>query len=212
MNGATPARIGPNAITQVAGALERVLGAAPASTLLESAGLGAYVQDPPQQMVDEREVIALHSTLRARLSTQQAGLIAQAAGVATGDYLLAHRIPSAAQLVLRMLPARLASRALLAAITRHAWTFAGSGRFTATPGLPVVLTIEDCPICRGAALATPACRYYAATFTRLYQQLVHPRAVARETQCIATGGAACRFEIDWRATHRALRAPVPPRR
>ena len=49
----------------------------------------------------------------------------------TGDYLLAHRIPKPVQALLKRLPAPLAARVLLAAITRHAWTFAGSGRFEA---------------------------------------------------------------------------------
>jgi divinyl protochlorophyllide a 8-vinyl-reductase len=150
-------------------------------------------------MVDEREVIALHAAVRRRLTPQAARGVAHAAGLATADYLLEHRIPGAAQLVLRALPAPLASRLLLAAITRHAWTFAGSARFTAHSGHPVLLRLEGCPICRGAQSAAPLCEYYAATFTRLYSSLVHPRAEARETACMATGAAACEFRIEWRA-------------
>jgi divinyl protochlorophyllide a 8-vinyl-reductase len=196
--GAAAGRIGPNAIIQVAGALEQRLGSGAAREFLLAAGLAGYADAPPRQMVDEREVIALHSAVRARLAPQAARGVAQEAGLATGDYLLAHRIPRAAQFVLRALPAPRAGRLLLAAITRHAWTFAGSARFTARAGHPVLIKLEDCPICRGAQSGGPLCEYYAATFTRLFSRLVHPGAVARETECMAAGAPACRFEITWR--------------
>jgi divinyl protochlorophyllide a 8-vinyl-reductase len=125
--------------------------------------------------------------------------VAIEAGAATGDYLFAHRIPRLAQRLLRVLPAPLASRVLLKAITRHAWTFAGSGHFAARAGHPVIITIGDCAICRGARAAAPCCDCYSATFTRLFAELVHPHATAREVECIAAGAAACRFEISWRS-------------
>ena len=195
--GPRAARIGPNAISQVARALEGVLGEAAARDLLGRAGLGRYADHPPCRMVEEGEVIALHTAVRARLEPKAARGVARAAGLATGDYLLAHRIPRPAQIVLRTLPAGLASRLLLAAIARHAWTFAGSGHFEARGARPVLISIADCPICRGALAAQPLCDYYAATFTRLYARLVHPGARARETECMAAGAPACRFSIDW---------------
>ena len=194
--GAGVARIGPNAITQVAAALEQRLGSGASREFLCSAGLGAYVTEPPWQMVEEREVIALHSAVRARLTPQAARGIAHAAGLATGDYLLAHRIPRTAQFVLRALPAPLASRLLLAAITRHAWTFAGSARFSARGGRRTLIRLENCPICRGAQSPAPLCEYYAATFTRLFSRLVHPRARATETACIAAGAPAGRLRAN----------------
>jgi divinyl protochlorophyllide a 8-vinyl-reductase len=173
------------------------VGRDPAGQLLRVVGIGAYIEAPPQHMVDEREVIALHAAVRESLPPGTARGIAIEAGLATGDYLLAHRIPAVAGFVLRLLPAELASRALLAAITRHSWTFAGSGRFMAQAGRPVVITIENCPICRGAHASTTVCEYYAATFERLFTRLVHARARVRETACVAAGATACRFEIDW---------------
>lgn len=191
------ARIGPNAIIQVTEALSARVGRASARELLHSVGLSAYADDPPSQMVDEGEVIALHAAVRERLAPEPAREVARAAGAATGDYLLTHRIPPVAQALLRVLPAGLSSRLLIAAIRRHAWTFAGSGNFQATAGTPVVITIACCPICRGAHAAAPVCDYYCATFARLFQRLVHVRARARETACIAGGAGACRFELDW---------------
>lgn len=193
------ARIGPNAITQLAFAVEDRLGGEATRRLFAGAGLDAYLDDPPHGMVEEGEVIALHSTLRASVAPDAAQAIARAAGLATARYLLENRIPRAARRVLRALPAALASRALLAAIARHAWTFAGSARFSAVPGHPVRVALEDCPICRGERSAVPLCDYYGATFEGLFAHLVHPAARARETACCACGAPECVFEISWRS-------------
>jgi divinyl protochlorophyllide a 8-vinyl-reductase len=191
------ARIGPNAILQVTEALTAACGPARTLELYEDAGLAAYLGEPPTGMVDEREVMRLHAVLRSRLPDVEQRRVAWQAGTATGDYLLAHRIPGAVQRVLKVLPAWLSSRVLLAAIGRHAWTFAGSGTFSARAGRPVVVSIVDCPLCRGARSAAPLCDYYAATFERLYRVLVAPAAVVTETSCSARGDDACRFSIAW---------------
>jgi divinyl protochlorophyllide a 8-vinyl-reductase len=99
--------------------------------------------------------------------------------------------------VLQVLPSSLASRVLLAAIGRHAWTFAGSGTFSARAGRPVVVTIADCPLCRGVRAEQPLCDYYAATFQQLFRVLVARDAVATETACSACGDGECRFSIAW---------------
>lgn len=190
-------RIGPNAITRVGEVLQRRLGAATASRLYAAAGLANYLAEPPCAMVDEAEARRLHVQLRSALGDRLAADVAREAGVATAEYLLAHRIPKAVQVVLKALPAALASRVLLKAITRHAWTFAGSGRFEAAPGRPCVLTIRDNPLCRGQASEHPVCDYYAATFEHLFRRLVHRDASVAETHCEARGDDACRFELRW---------------
>jgi divinyl protochlorophyllide a 8-vinyl-reductase len=193
-------RIGPNAITRVAEALLPQLGASGTRALFAHAGLAAYVDAPPQAMVDEAEVIALHATLRADLGEARARRVAADAGRRTAAYLLAHRIPRPAQALLKVLPARLAAVVLLRAIGGHAWTFAGSGRFSARaggPGRPVVLQIEHNPLCRGLRTEAPACDFYSAVFQRLFEVLVHPRAQVVETACEARGDPACRFEVRW---------------
>lgn len=195
----TSARIGPNAIIQMAEALADVVGEPERRRLFELAGLGPYLSGMPEAMVDEREVTRLHRVLRAELGEARAGEASIDAGRRTGDYILANRIPRAVQRVLRLLPPALASRLLLRAIARHAWTFAGSGVFRAEPGHPVRLSVRDCPICRGDRVQTFACAYYAATFERLFVELVSPASRARETACEALGAPACVFEIRWRA-------------
>jgi divinyl protochlorophyllide a 8-vinyl-reductase len=202
VNAVTPGHaglIGPNAITRVAQVLPAWRGTAFTEALFDRAGLRALWQRPPQDMVPEAQVRALHHALRAALPAEEAAAVSRAAGRATADYLLGHRIPRPVQRLLRLLPAPLAARVLLAAITRHAWTFAGSGRFSAAvPGLRLaVLEIRDNPLCRGLYADVPACDYYAATFERLFQVLVHRGATVHETACEACGDEACRFELRW---------------
>lgn len=190
-------RIGPNAITRVAEVLPPHVGSAATWALFDSVGLVRHLRQPPQDMVDEEEVRQLHGALRAQLGCERAAAVARDAGLRTADYLLAQRIPRPVQAVLKRLPAALAARVLLAAITRHAWTFAGSGHFQARAGSPVVLIIRDNPMCRGVHADAPACDYYAAVFQRLFQVLVHPRSRVHEVACEACGDAECRFEIRW---------------
>jgi divinyl protochlorophyllide a 8-vinyl-reductase len=197
MTTATAGHIGPNAITRVAEAL----GPARARQVFRRAGLAAYLEAPPQAMVDEREVTALHVALRTDLGEAEARRVAADAGRRTAAYLLAHRIPAPAQVLLRALPAGLAARVLLKAIVGHAWTFAGSGRFsvrvTADRARRVVLTIADNPLCRSVCSAEPCCDYYRAVFDVLFRALVHRGASVEETACEACGDPACVFEIRW---------------
>ncbi len=190
-------RIGPNAVIRVAEALRERDGDAILSRVFADAGLERYLASPPEAMVDEREVTRLHAALRAALGEGAARAVLRDAGLRTGDYLLAHRIPRPVQAVLKRLPARLASRVLLGAIGKHAWTFAGSGHFDADAGKPMRFAIAGCPLCRDAHASAPICDYYAGTFERLYRTLVHPQARASETHCEARGDDACRFEVVW---------------
>lgn len=190
-------RIGPNAITRVAEALREQVGEIGTARLFRSAGLDRYLARPPEQMVDEQEVKNLHQVLRSELGLERARWVSRAAGLSTGNYLLAHRIPRVAQWLLRSLPSGLASRMLLSAIRRNAWTFSGSGVFTARPGRPLRIWISGCPVCCGSSSHEPLCDYYAATFQRLFRALVDPDVTVRETECEATGAEACLFEVRW---------------
>ena len=106
-SGPQPARIGPNAIVRVGEALEARVGGERTRRLFESAGLGDYLGHPPQHMVDEDEVTRLHSALRGTLGENVSESVSFDAGMRTGDYLLAHRIPAPVQVLLRVLPAAL---------------------------------------------------------------------------------------------------------
>jgi divinyl protochlorophyllide a 8-vinyl-reductase len=191
-----PARVGPNAILQVAAVLRERCSEQDARAVFSAAGLVRYLSCPPEHMTDEREAAALHRALFRRFPNQGPALAAEA-GTRTADYLLAHRIPKLAQVVLKRLPAGWAARLLVKAIGRHAWTFAGSGAFRATfgasPTAPaLVLEIAHNP------LAMPDCPWHQAVFTRLFQELVSPTVRVRHTDCCARGQPVCRFELDWR--------------
>ena len=191
-----PARIGPNAILRVAEALRAGPHADATAGVFSRAGLAHYLMTPPQAMVDEREVTALHQALREIIGVKEARQIGADAGRRTGDYLLANRIPRLAQLTLKVLPRRLAARVLLKAIERNAWTFAGSARFSTQEGPPIRFVLEGSRICVGIAESpTPLCDFYAGTFERLLRKLVDPEVRVIEVQCEATGRTSCVFEV-----------------
>ena len=190
-------RIGPNAVIQVAAATDR-LGREVTERLFRAAGLARYLDTPPQTMIPVEEVCALHRELHRAFQPAPAEAIFREAGVRTADYLLAHRIPKPVQAVLKLLPATLASRLLLTAIARNAWTFTGGGTFAWTAGHPATITLLDTPIASAATPGSSGCCYYAATFERLFRVLVHRDTVVTETACASTGAEACRFEIRWR--------------
>ena len=111
--------------------------------------------------------------------------------------MLAHRIPAAAHRLLRALPRGMAARLLLAAVSRHAWTFAGSGAFTYSFRPQLTLRIEGSPVCRHLRTDEKVCHYFAATFEHLFKALVSPGARVEETECEAEGAAACVFRVDY---------------
>lgn len=176
-------RIGPNAITRVAAAL----------TAGERARIFAGRDAAPAAMVPAADVARLHAALRRELGVTRARAVARAAGEATGAYLLAHRVPRAMRAVLPWLPSVLSLPVLRAAVRRHAWTFAGDGRF-AWQGREI--TLERCPFCRDTRAAEPLCDYPAAVFESLLRDMVDPRVTVRQVGCAAMGDAACRFICD----------------
>ena len=163
-----------------------------------AAGLQRHLDAPPREMVDELEVALLHRTLVAQLGAGGARDISQLAGRLTGDYLLAHRIPLAAQRGLGVLPRRVAARLLTIAIARHAWTFAGSGQFSYRFVPFPRLQLARSPLCRLLQLPEPACHYFSATFARVYGAILRTEVTAEEVACSATGAPACVFELRWR--------------
>jgi divinyl protochlorophyllide a 8-vinyl-reductase len=184
-----PARIGPNAIIQTAQALSALHGPGVARLIFEAAGLGHYIGALPTTMLNEHEPTALFAAIQATLPSAEADRVLAEAGHRTGHYILENRIPPFARQILPKLPAGLSSRLLVSAITRHAWTFAGSGRFegrvTGWNRPTVTLVIATNP------LATPGCPWHGAVFHRLFASLCGDVASVRHTQCCARGDGAC---------------------
>lgn len=188
-------RIGPNAVIRLAEALDALETQAVTKKLFIAAELGNYVHALPDAMVPEDDVTRLHRRLRSDLGAGRAATVSWIAGQRTADYLLDNRIPKPVQRVLKLLPRRLAAFILLKAIGAHAWTFAGTSRFSWKMGRPITLRFEDCPLCRGDRSSVPCCSYYAATFEHLLRELTNADTTVREVECTAAGGEACRFEI-----------------
>ena len=162
------AQIGPNAILQTAHVIDRQLGEELRRELLAEAGI---VRLPTgETMIDESDALALHYAIALELAPEDARAIALEAGAATADYIIAHRIPSTAARLLAWLPNWLAAPLLMKAISRHAWTFIGAGRFEAKNGWQFTIDRSQAP----DPLAPPPSLFtwYGAVFSRLYQRLI----------------------------------------
>lgn len=195
----TDARVGPNAVTRLAEALRTFTDEATTRAVFARAGALELLRSPPESMVDQQAVGRLYGALHAMLELSDAQTVARDAGRRTARYLLAHRIPAVARLVIRLLPQRIASRVLLTAVSKHAWTFAGSGRVDVQHGWPSVVTIHGNP------LAMPGCTWHVAVFDTLFTALVSSRITVTHTHCEHAGADHCRFVITPRSA-----TPVDP--
>ena len=180
------ARVGPNAILRVAEALEEHLGASETGRVFARADLAGYLEVPPGSMVDEREAARLFDAVYRSLPRESADAVMHRAGVLTAEYLLANRIPRPVQMLLKVLPAPLSGRALLAAIRGNAWTFAGSGAFRAAGGARGAIEITGNP------LRAPGCVWHVAVFETLLTALVH-RKIRVAHGHAGANGQICRF-------------------
>ena len=186
------ARVGPNAVLQVVSTVETELGMEDAARLLAAAGLDSL--PAADGLMDERPAVRVHRALR-REFPERAAMLAREAGESTARYILRHRIPAAAHLLLRSLPSALASRLLARAIARNAWTFVGSGRLHIESLGPPVFTIVDNPFAREEHVGSPLCDWHVAVFERLFRTLADARVSVVETTCCGAGGPVCRFEV-----------------
>lgn len=159
--------IGPNAILQLLPVLKLRLGDARMQEICIAAHLSALPDGTA--MIPEDDAARLHQAVR-RLEPQRADFLLREAGQGTADYILAHRIPRFAQLVLKLLPSPLAARFLARAIAQHAWTFVGSGTFRAIS--PWCFEIDHNPLHAGEDDRAASPVWNAAVFDRLYHALV----------------------------------------
>ena len=190
-----PGRIGPNAVWQLLPLVEQAGGAALRDRVLATAGLWNALPGPGHVgLIDERPVARLHRAVRDTMGDLAPAILHQA-GVRTADYILAHRIPPAAQWALRHMPDRLSGRMLAQAIARNAWTFAGSGQFRVVSADPVNFALAANPLVRGEVRDAPACEWHAGVFERLFRVLVSDNLRLREVACCACGAPDCRFEV-----------------
>lgn len=188
-----PAVIGPNAVIQLGEALRDRLGGAAALRVFKASGCEHLLDCPPAVMIDERIPARLFQQLWRELPAATASSVACDAGARTGRYILENRIPRPAHIALRMLPRSVASRLLLSAIEKNAWTFAGSGTCRTATGMPATIEIARNP------LRMPGGVWHQAVFAQLFVSLVSSNA---DVQFIAVARASehvCRFEIRFSA-------------
>jgi len=187
------ARIGPNAILQLVPVLQDAAGPDWAAHVMAMAGV-FELPDPDAGLIDEAPAARLHQAMRLELP-DVAPMLAREAGWRTGGYILDNRIPKKAQVLLRLMPARLSAPILSKAVAKHAWTFCGSGDFRLVGTWPPVFEIADNPVVRGEHSDTPLCTWHAAVFERLFSALCGRDWRATETACCAQGAPACRFAL-----------------
>jgi divinyl protochlorophyllide a 8-vinyl-reductase len=183
------ARIGPNAILQLIRVLDHMEGRALRDQVMAAAGVAVPPADAG--LWPEAACRAVHVAVHQVLPGHADGVL-HCAGTATADYILAHRIPRLAQGAIRAMPGFIGARVLTAAITAHAWTFVGSGRFTVTGRHPLTYQIAGNPLALGAGRA---CVWHAAVFERLFRRLVWRSAVVSDVGVNRGAGDICRFVI-----------------
>lgn len=179
-------------ILQLLPVIGEVLGAHAGRRVLRAAGVKRLPRE--DRLCDEAPAAAVHQALR-REFPDIADQITRHAGERTGNWIIDSRMPPVAARTLANMPAWLASPVLCRLIERHAWTFAGSGRFRVVSRDPVVFELEDNPVVRGEHAKHPICSWHAAVLERLFRALVDPGMICVETRCSACGDSACRFEM-----------------
>ena len=190
MTATITARIGPNAIIQMGEALSARKEEARAAQIYGRAGLLPYLAHPPEAMVDEGEVARLFKAVSDEADPQAARALFADAGRRTGRYILANRIPAFARALLPRLPRALAMRILLKAISKHAWTFAGTGHVTYRTGSPASITISENPIATSLG-----CIWHTAVFETIFSALINGPVKVCETACRCGVDHHCIFEI-----------------
>ncbi len=196
---AVAARIGPNAVLQTLRALHE-LETPEAARRVEARA--ALPEIPTSSMIPEDWFVRLVTSLRETLPAERAEIVLRRSGRYTASYVSQHRIPAPFRALLRLLPGRLGIPLLLAAFRRHAWTFAGAGRFTAEGGYPGTIVLDGCPTCRTALRERApghAGAYYEAAFEGLLR-LAADDVCVREVACQAHHAPLCRFQITFDAT------------
>lgn len=186
------ARIGPNAILQLADPMETLLGEDVMAQVLD---LCRVPMPSGQVMIPEDDVGRVHRAIWQLFPTQ-AQELSERAGAGTARYIRTHRIPAPARLALRLLPRALGERALTHAIAAHAWTFCGSGTLeTARRGAEVHFMLRDNPLADTDLHSPHTCHWHAAVFAELFSAVLGRPYFCEEVSCCGCGGDVCRFVV-----------------
>jgi divinyl protochlorophyllide a 8-vinyl-reductase len=184
----SPSRIGPNSIIQTVGSLETTYGKSETEKLLKKIGQGYLIGNLPSEMVEESKFHSLVIALHKEIGEQATAKILRESGESTAKYLLKVRIPGPFQAIVKLLPAGLAFKVFLFAISKNAWTFAGSGQFSygskPSPNIMVKVTFPSNPVVGN---------FYLGTFTALLRELVNPKTEIRPDIRKENGAIRCNY-------------------
>ncbi|HHE32427.1 MAG TPA: bacteriochlorophyll 4-vinyl reductase [Chlorobaculum parvum] len=187
----TPSRIGPNSIIQTVGALETAYGKNETEKLLKKMGQGYLIGNLPSEMVEESKFHSLVKALEKEIGEKSTASILKESGERTAKYLLKVRIPDPFQTIVKLLPAGLAFKVFLFAISKNAWTFAGSGEFSygskPSPNVMVKVTFPSHPVVGN---------FYLGTFTALLRELVNPKTTIQADIRKEGNAIACNYRCN----------------
>jgi len=141
-------------------------------------------------MTDESIFHSLVTTLDAEIGAGKTASILEESGQRTAEYLLRVRIPGLFQKILKLLPAGPAFSLLFFAISKNAWTFAGSGEFTYTTGKNPVITVKVIHPSRPSVGS-----FFLGTFTHLIHELVNTQATITPTIQPAASSLICTYRV-----------------
>ncbi|WP_449258674.1 bacteriochlorophyll 4-vinyl reductase [Chlorobium limicola] len=183
-----PSKIGPNSIIQTVAALEEHFGKTEAEAILKRTGQGHWIGNLPTEMTEESKFHSLVTALEKEIGDNKTASILEESGRRTAAYLLRVRIPGFFQKILRLLPAGPAFSLFLFAISKNAWTFAGSGEFSYTTGKNPEITV------RVTHPGTPVVgNFYLGTFEALLEELVNPNTAITPTIKQQNGSILCTY-------------------
>ncbi len=184
----TPSKIGPNSIIQTVAALETTYGKKKSEAMLRKIGQGYLIGNLPKEMVEEAKFHSLVIALQKEIGDTATSGILKVSGERTARYLLKVRIPGIFQQLVKLLPPRPAFRLFLFAISKNAWTFAGSGEFSYTMNRPPEITVK---------VTFPSHQvvgnFYLGTFTALLQELVNPTTKIKADILKENGNIRCKY-------------------
>lgn len=190
----TPRRkgmMGSQAVLPLVAAVTRRLGDAPAQRLLDEARL-LHLPDPGEA-VRERQVAVLHQSLRRNHPHEAEAILREAARDAV-EWIMAHRIPARARMLLNAMPWQIAVWMLGRHAMQNAWAFGGSGQFRVL-GTDTFELVGN-PVLRGETADHPICVWHEELFQHTFRRMAHGRLRCTETACMAAGAEACRFHLE----------------
>ncbi len=187
------ARIGPNAIIQTVEALKELYGVPYALEVLQRGEQAHWVDNLPTTMVEERVFLSLAQALVGQIGSDEARRVIWRCGERTAQYLLDNRIPGPFQQLVKVLPRQVGFTLLLLAISKSAWTFAGSGTFHFSGGERPLLLIANPD--QTHVVLPEVCGFYGGTFEGILRALMGEQTRVVPASCGERWDCRCAYAV-----------------